>query len=65
MNITTVTHTIIETIRNIKKKLTENNLIITKADKGRTTGILTLTEYEQKVNHLIKEHKITEIPKKE
>jgi hypothetical protein len=49
------------TIRNIKKKLTENNLTITKACKGKTTVILTLTEYEQKVNYFIKEHKITEI----
>jgi hypothetical protein len=55
MNIT-ATHTIIETIRNIKKKLTENNLTLTKADKGKTTVILTLTEYEQKVNDFIKEH---------
>jgi hypothetical protein len=31
------------------------------ADKGKTTIILTLTEYEQKVNYFIKEHKITEI----
>jgi hypothetical protein len=50
MNIT-MTHTIIETIRNIKKKLTENNLTIAKADKGKTTVILTLTECEQKVNN--------------
>jgi hypothetical protein len=33
-------------IRNIKKKLTENNLTMTKADKGKTTVILTLTRYE-------------------
>jgi hypothetical protein len=48
-------------IRNIKKKLTENNLTITRADKGKTTVILILTKYEQKVNDFIKEHKITEI----
>jgi hypothetical protein len=48
-------------MKNIKKKLTENNLTITKADKGKTTVILTLTECEQKVNYFIKEQKITEI----
>jgi hypothetical protein len=60
MNVT-ATHIIIETMRNITKKLIENNLTITKADKGKTTAILTLTEYEQKVNDFIKENKITEI----
>jgi hypothetical protein len=39
-------------INNIKKKMTRNNLTITKADKGNTLVIMHLDDYNQKINDL-------------
>jgi hypothetical protein len=39
-------------IRNIRNKLVENELIITKANKGKTVVILTMEDYTQKVNFI-------------
>jgi hypothetical protein len=39
-----------------KKKLVENELIITKADKGKTIVILTTGDYMKKVNNFIQEN---------
>jgi hypothetical protein len=43
-------------IRNIRNKLAENELIITKANKGKTIVILTMEDYTQKVNNFIQEN---------
>jgi hypothetical protein len=50
-------------IMNIKNKIDKNRLIITRADKGKTSVILTKEEYNHKIqsfiqdNHLIKMNK--------
>jgi hypothetical protein len=46
-------------IRHIRNKLMENELIITKADKGKTIVILTKEDYTQKVNNFIQENQFT------
>jgi hypothetical protein len=43
-------------IRNIRNKRAENELIITKADKGKTIVILTTEDYTPKVNNFIQEN---------
>jgi hypothetical protein len=43
-------------MRNIRNKLAKNELIITKADKGKTIVILTMENYTQKVNNFIQEN---------
>jgi putative IMPACT (imprinted ancient) family translation regulator len=43
-------------IRNIRNKLAENELIITKEDKGKTIVVLTMEDYTQKVNNFIQEN---------
>jgi predicted transcriptional regulator len=45
-------------IRNIRNKLAENELIITKADKGKTIVMLTMEDYTQKVNNFIEVNQI-------
>jgi hypothetical protein len=41
------------TIRSIKQKIQDNNLIITQADKGKTIVILQKYEYEQHIYNFI------------
>jgi hypothetical protein len=43
-------------IRNIRNKLAENELIITKADKRKTIVIRTMEDYTHKVNNFIQEN---------
>jgi hypothetical protein len=43
-------------IRNMKIKLAENELILTKADKGKTIVTLTIEDYTQKVSNFIQEN---------
>jgi hypothetical protein len=38
---------------NIKNKINENKLVITKTDKGKTLVILTHEEYKRKINNFI------------
>ncbi|KAI5636419.1 hypothetical protein NE865_10839 [Phthorimaea operculella] len=42
-----------KTLRNIKKKIKDNDLIVTKADKGNTLIITTKVEYTQKVDEFL------------
>ena len=48
---------------NIKNKIKENQLIVTKADKGKTLVILTLEEYKLKVNNFIHNNQFIKIDK--
>jgi predicted transcriptional regulator len=48
-------------IRNIRNTLAENELIITKADKGKTIVILTKEDYTQKGNNFIQENQFVVI----
>jgi hypothetical protein len=48
-------------ITNIKKKMTTNKLIITKADKGKTLIILTQEEYKQKTKTYIENNQFITI----
>jgi hypothetical protein len=48
---------------NIRNKIRENNFIVTKADKGKTTVILTQHEYKQKIRNFIKDNQFTIINK--
>jgi hypothetical protein len=50
-------------IGNLRKKITDNKLILTKADKGKTIVILHQQEYNQKVVHLMECNHISEITK--
>jgi GTP-binding protein EngB required for normal cell division len=43
-------------IRHIRNKLIEYELVITKADKGKTIAILRTEDYTQKVNNFIQEN---------
>jgi hypothetical protein len=49
------------TITDIKNKMTENNLTIAKADKGKTLVILTQEEYKQKITNFIQDNKYIKI----
>ena len=42
-----------KTLKNIKKKLEENHAIIAKSDKGNSTVIITVDEYNQKLHDFI------------
>jgi hypothetical protein len=42
-----------KTVKNIKKKLEDNYAIIAKSDKGNSTVIITIDEYNQKLNDFI------------
>jgi hypothetical protein len=42
-----------KTLKNIKKKLGENHAIIAKSDKGNSTVIITVDEYNQKLHDFI------------
>jgi hypothetical protein len=46
-------------MREIKEKITTNELIVTRADKGKTLVILTQEEYKQKVNTFIQDNQFT------
>jgi hypothetical protein len=46
-------------IRNIKNKIKEHDLIITKADKGKTIIIMEQHEYKQHIEEFIKENNYT------
>jgi hypothetical protein len=50
-------------IMNIKYKIRENNLIVTKADKGKTIVILTEHEYKQKIRNFIQDNQFVLINK--
>jgi len=50
-------------LRNIQTKLTQNNAIITKADKGRTTVIIYITDYDTKVHNFITKNNYNTLPK--
>jgi hypothetical protein len=47
------------TIKNIKDKIKEHNLIITKADKGKSIIIMEQHEYTQHIEEFIKENNYT------
>jgi len=47
------------TIKNIKNKIKEHNLIITKADKGKSIIIMEQHEYTQHIEEFIKENNYT------
>ena len=48
---------------NIKRKMLDNKLVITKADKGKTLVIITEEEYQQKIMKFIHENNFTLINK--
>lgn len=48
-------------IRNLKEKIKDNKLIVTKADKGNTTVIMEKTEYINKAEEFIKQGPYEEI----
>ena len=50
-------------LRNIQTKLTQNTTIITKADKGRTTVIIYITDYGTKVHIFITKNNYNTLPK--
>jgi hypothetical protein len=50
-----------KTINNIKRNMIANQLIIAKADKGKTITILTQHEYKQKVKIFIQENNFVTI----
>jgi hypothetical protein len=47
--------------RDIRNKLIEKELVITKADKGKTIVILTANEYIHKVKNFIQENQFTSL----
>ncbi|KAI5642939.1 reverse transcriptase (RNA-dependent DNA polymerase) domain-containing protein [Phthorimaea operculella] len=46
-------NTDIKTIKSIKKKIEQNDLVITKADKGNTVVVTSQQEYNEKVNQFL------------
>jgi hypothetical protein len=48
-------------IRNIRNKLKQNNLIVTKADKGNTLVIIQQNDYHQKVDEFITQNQFVKI----
>jgi hypothetical protein len=48
-------------IRNIRNKLKQNNLIVTKADKGNTLVIIQQDDYHQKVDEFITQNQFVKI----
>jgi hypothetical protein len=48
-------------ITNIKNKMIKNQLIITKANKGKTLVIITQEEYKHKTNNSIQDNQFTMI----
>ena len=50
-----------KTFNGIKKKLIDNNSIVTKADKGQTLVILTNEDYKRKINEFFINNNIVEI----
>ena len=50
-----------KTIKNLKKKLKQEDLILCKADKGNTITILNKEDYIQKTKKLISESGLDEI----
>jgi hypothetical protein len=48
-------------IQNLHSKLEQNNLILTKADKGNTVIIIHKDVYHQKINDFISQHKFTKV----
>jgi hypothetical protein len=49
-------------ITNLKKKIKEHNLIVTKADKGNTLVIIEQNEYHQKIKDFITQNNFTKVP---
>jgi hypothetical protein len=52
-NTTNLTTMIREKLINIRNKIKEHNLIVTKADKGNTLVIMQKNEYNQKIDDFI------------
>lgn len=48
-------------LKQIRTKLTQNNLIITKADKGKTIVIMHKDSYTQKIEDFLKENHFTQL----
>jgi hypothetical protein len=53
----------IKVLRNIKSKIVDNNLYVTKADKGNTLVIMNLTDYNTKVTEFINKNNIQKLTK--
>lgn len=51
----------VKTLKQIKEKLSNNNAMITKADKGNTIVIMDTIQYSQKVNQFIENNNIAMI----
>jgi hypothetical protein len=49
-------------VKKLHEKLEQNNLIVTKADKGRTLIIIQKDVYNQKINDFITQNKFTKVP---
>jgi hypothetical protein len=49
-------------INNIKKKINQNQLIATKADKGNTLVILHKDDYKNKIEEFITQNDFTKLP---
>lgn len=50
-------------LNSIKNKLSDNNCLVTKADKGQSIVIMTIDDYNKKVNEFITNNNIQEIMK--
>lgn len=50
-------------IKNIKKKLTQNNLTVTKSNKENTLVIIHQDDYNQKINEFITNNNFTNVTK--
>jgi hypothetical protein len=48
-------------IQNLQDKLEQNNLILTKADKGNTVIVVQKDVYHNKINDFISQHKFTKV----
>jgi hypothetical protein len=49
-------------MNNIKKKINQNQLIVTKANKGNTLVILRKVEYNNKIEEFITQNNFTKLP---
>ena len=56
-------HSELKTIRDIKKKLEENNAIITKADKGNSIVIIQNDSYQEKIRQFIQNNEFIVLDK--
>lgn len=52
-----------ESLISLKNKITENDLILIEADKGKAVVILEKTEYKEKIEEYIKDNKLTVLQK--